>query len=144
MFGGELSRRNPVNRSVRSDLVVVLAPDGDDLAGLGQGFEPVLIEAFIPELAVEALDVGVLSWLAWLNQDVLYASCLHPGHEGSACELWAVVAPDGLWVAPESCSPLEDASDVCPRHGKVHSDVDALMGEVIGDRQAFDAAPVGQ
>ena len=34
---------DPSDRSVWSHLVVVLAPDGDDLAGLRQGFEPVLV-----------------------------------------------------------------------------------------------------
>lgn len=144
MLGGELSRRYPSNRSVRSHLVVVLTPDGDDLASLGQGFEPVLVEAFVPELAVEALDVGVLGGFARLNQDVLNASCLHPCHEGSACELRAVVRSDGLWVAPEPCGLIQDAGDVCARHGQVHRDVNAFMGEVVRDGQALDASAIGQ
>ena len=39
MLGGKLSRRYPSDRSVWSHLVVVLAPDGDDLAGevIGDG-----------------------------------------------------------------------------------------------------------
>ena len=69
MLGGKLSRRYQSDRSAWSHLVVVLAPDGDDLAGLRQGFEPVLVEAFVPELAVEALDVGVLGGLARLDYD---------------------------------------------------------------------------
>ncbi len=69
MLGCELSRRYPSNRSVRSHLVVVLTPDGDDLTGLSQGFEPVLVEAFVPELPVEAFDVGVLGGFARLDQD---------------------------------------------------------------------------
>lgn len=31
-----------------------------------------------------------------------------------------------------------------PGHGQVHCDVDALMGEVISDGQAFDSSAVGQ
>lgn len=144
MLGGKLSRRYPSDRSVWSHLVVVLAPDGDDLAGLRQGFEPVLVEAFVPELAVEALDVGVLGGLARLDKDVLNTSCLHPCHEGSACELRSVVGSDGLWVAPEPRGLIQDAGDVCARHGQVHSDVYALTGEVIGDGQALDASAIGQ
>lgn len=97
------------NCSVWSNFVVVLTPDGDGLAGLGQSVEPVLVEAFIiPELVVEASDVCVLGGLARLNKDVLDASCLHPCHEGPAGKLWLVVRPDGLWVAPEACSTFKD------------------------------------
>ena len=144
MLGGKLSRRYPSDRSVWSHLVVVLAPDGDDLAGLRQGFEPVLVEAFIPELAVEAFNVGVLGWLARLNQDVLDASCLHPCHEGPACELRSVVGPDGLWIAPEACSSLKDSGDVRARHGQVYCDVHTFMAEVVGNGQALDAPAVAQ
>ena len=31
-----------------------------------------------------------------------------------------------------------------PGHGQVHCNIDALMGEVIGDGQTFDASAVGQ
>jgi hypothetical protein len=41
--------------------VVVVEPPGlDDLAGIGEIEEPVLVEAFIPEPPVEAFDEGVL------------------------------------------------------------------------------------
>jgi hypothetical protein len=42
---------------VGSDLV---GPGGDDLSGMGQGSEPVLIEAFVSEFTVKRLDKGVL------------------------------------------------------------------------------------
>lgn len=44
--------------------VVPGAPALDDLAGLGLREEPVLVQALIPELPVERLDVGVLDGLA--------------------------------------------------------------------------------
>ncbi len=75
---------------------------------------------------------------------MLNTSCLHPCHEGSACELWAVIGSDGLWVAPEPRGLIQDPGDVCARHGQVHCDVDAFMGEVIGNGQALDASAIGQ
>ena len=87
MPGCELSRRHPSNHSVRSHLLVILTPDGDDLAGLCRRCESALVEAFASELAIEALEVGVLPGFAWLDQDVLTASRLQSRHEGSACEL---------------------------------------------------------
>ena len=44
-----------------ADLVVVLPPDGDGPLSLRHGLEPIMVvKAFVPELAVEALDVAVL------------------------------------------------------------------------------------
>ena len=48
-----------------SDLVVILPPLFNEAAGFVEGGEPVLVEAFIAELAVEAFDVGVLGRFAW-------------------------------------------------------------------------------
>ncbi len=82
MLGCKCGRWYPANAPVGSHFVVVLAPKGDDLSGLGQGLEPVLIEAFVPEPAVEAFDIGGLGGLSRLDQDVLDTSRLQPGHEG--------------------------------------------------------------
>ncbi len=43
---------------------------GDGLAGLLQSLEPVLVEALVAELAVEALDAAVLHELARLDQQM--------------------------------------------------------------------------
>ena len=49
---------------VRSDEVVVEPPALDDGAGLGEGGEDLLVEAFVAQPAVEALDEAVLLRLA--------------------------------------------------------------------------------
>ena len=48
-----------------SDLVVFPPPQFDEAAGFVKGGEPVFIEAFIAELAIEAFDESVLSGFAW-------------------------------------------------------------------------------
>lgn len=53
---------------MRALFVVVPSPSGDLLVGEVQAGEPVLVEAFIPETPVEALDVGVLRGLARLDE----------------------------------------------------------------------------
>ena len=60
MQRGELGRRHSADRAVRPDFVVVAPPAGDVLPCLVQRLEPVLVQAFVAELAVEALDVAVL------------------------------------------------------------------------------------
>lgn len=53
-----------------SDLVVVASPTADLGAGLVRALEPVLVEALITELVVEAVDVAVLHGPPGLDQGV--------------------------------------------------------------------------
>ena len=80
---------------MRADLVVVASPVGDHVSGLCERREPVLVEALITELAVEALDVAVLRRTARLDQDVFDAMPLRPGDERAAGELGAIVRAHG-------------------------------------------------
>jgi len=52
---------------MRSQVIVVVTPCLDGFARLGEGEEDVLVEAFVAEFAVEALDEGVLHGLARLD-----------------------------------------------------------------------------
>ena len=49
---------------VRSYLVIVAPPPLDHGTGLGQAGEHLLVQALVAEPADEALDKGVLGWLA--------------------------------------------------------------------------------
>ena len=49
---------------MRSDEVVIEAPALDDFACCGQAEEDVLIQALVPQPAIEAFDEGVLHRLA--------------------------------------------------------------------------------
>ena len=64
-LGGKSIWRDTAEAAVRSDFVVFLPPGFDETASFGQGGEPVLIEAFVAELAIEAFDEGVLRGFAW-------------------------------------------------------------------------------
>jgi len=57
---GERCRRRVGERAVRPHPVVLLAPRLDDLTRVIQADEPVLVQALVAELAIEALDVRVL------------------------------------------------------------------------------------
>ena len=50
---------------MRTDIVVVLAPNFNFFFGILDVEEPVLIEAFQSEPAVEGLTVGVVRCFAW-------------------------------------------------------------------------------
>lgn len=47
--------------AVGPDLVVVQPPDRRRTLGLAQGLKPLLVQALVPELAVETLDVAVFA-----------------------------------------------------------------------------------
>ena len=81
MDRGELGGWHPPAAAVRADLVVVLPSLGDRCSGQRQRFEPVVIQAFVSELAVEALDAAVLHRSARLDQEVSNSVELRLSHE---------------------------------------------------------------
>jgi hypothetical protein len=99
MQSGELGGRHPSATAVRANLVVVLPPSGDCCPGLGKGLEPMVVQAFVPELVVKALDLAVLHWPARFDQDVANVMGLCPAHERSAGEFGSVVGAHHIWVA---------------------------------------------
>src|SRR5712692_3460474 len=73
---------------MRSDLVVIPPPGFDGLACFPQGSEPVLVQALIPPLAVEALDESILHRLPRLDEMQFHPSLVSPDIQRLACELW--------------------------------------------------------
>ena len=144
MQRGELRRCHPLATAVRSDLVVVLSPGGDGCPGLAQRLEPLFIQAFVTELAIETFDVAVLHGAARLDEEVPDAVRVCPGHEGPAGELRAVVSAHYLRVAPEDRSLVQQPGDVLARDAPVHGNAHTFVAEVVGHGQALDAPPGAQ
>ncbi|KGE51428.1 hypothetical protein GW15_0214710 [Xanthomonas axonopodis pv. vasculorum] len=48
--------------------------------------KPVFVEAFIAQAAVKRFDIGVLIWLARLDQPSLHATRMRPGHHRLAAK----------------------------------------------------------
>ena len=67
---------------MRPKLVLVLAPVLDHFARLVQGEKPVLVQALVAKLAVEALHEGVLSRLPGLDEAELDAVPRRPMRRG--------------------------------------------------------------
>jgi len=91
-----------------SDLVVAEPPTADLGAGFVQAPDPLLVEALVSELAVEAFDIAVLHGPPRLDQDVLDAMFLRPSDAGSAGELRTVVRPNCCQIA----KPLARVGDL--------------------------------
>jgi|GEM_PF-2271867 len=72
---------------MRPDLVVIPPPGPDRLPCSRQGSEPVLVQALIPHLAVEALDEGILDRLPRLDEMQFYPSLASPDVQRLAREM---------------------------------------------------------
>lgn len=144
MLGGALGRRAVAETAVGALLVVIPTPFGDQLPSVVQAGEPVIVEAFIPEAAVEAFDEGVLGGLAGLNQFELDAVPIGPLVQCPPRELWPLVGSDSSGIAAEGRDAVEDAGDIGAADGLICDDVDGFPRVVIDHGQALDPAAAGQ
>src|SRR5712664_2752527 len=103
----ELRGGHVAERAVRPNRIVVQAPGFDDLARLSQAEEPVLVETLVAEPAVEALDVGILVWLAGLDEVQPDALRVGPRIERAAGELGPIVRDEHRRLPARLDEPLE-------------------------------------
>jgi hypothetical protein len=82
---------------------VFLALSLDDHSCLGRAHETMLVQTLVAELAVEALDVGVLHGLAGTDEAQANAAAIGPLVEHAASELGSVVDVDG-----DGCTAARD------------------------------------
>ena len=129
---------------MRTLLTVVQAPIADLLPGVCEISEPVFIQTLIPEFSVKALDVTILHRLSGLNQLQFNAMTVGPLIECFASEFRPLVGSNGFRVASEGRNAIQGTGYLFTRDAHGRGNVEAFLGEVIHDRQAFDPAPVGQ
>jgi len=125
----ELLRRAIAQGTVRALLVVVLTPVFDQGAGFRQHREPVLIEAFVANLAVETLHIGVLHWLAGLDELLLHAALIRPVVQRPTGELRAVVGHHPFGQATTLADLVEHARHALPGQRGVHLDGQTFAGD---------------
>ena len=97
---------------MRSDLVVVRPPDRDGVPGLRQRLEPMLVEAFVPEFAVETFNVAILHRAAGLNKDVPDPVALCPCHECATGEFGTVVGSHRTRMPAKQRRPVQQSSHI--------------------------------
>src|SRR5262249_10696497 len=96
----KLAGRPSAKRTVFPSFVVLLFPRGHDPSRLFEVEEPVLIEALVPEPAIEAFYKAVLHRFSRLNELELDAVLVRPLVESMADELRPIVANDRVRVLP--------------------------------------------
>ena len=125
-------------------MVVVVAPVVHDAPDVGEALEPVLVQAAVPELAVEALHESVLGGLAGLDEVQRRARPLAPKAHRLAAQLGGVVADDGLGMRRGLAQLVKEERQPGPGDRGGHQLADARPGEAGGDVQDAQAAAAGQ
>jgi hypothetical protein len=81
-------------------MVVVAAPVFQFFPSIGEMEKDFPIQTFVPQPAVETLDVAVLNWVSGPDEVELHTSIVGPGVHSLAGEFAAVVGRDRLGDAP--------------------------------------------
>ena len=75
---------------MRAAVIVVVAPCRNQMAGMAQVWEQVLVQAFIPQAAIEAFHEAVLHRLAWRDVMPFHTAIFLPFEHGVRRQLGAV------------------------------------------------------
>lgn len=106
--------------------------------------EPVLVKTFVAELAVERFNVGILRWLARLNQLQSDAVRIRPLVKRAAREFGSLVCSHCLGIAAKASCADQCPSDIQTGDAMVDDDVDSLFRKIVDDGQALHAPAVGK
>src|ERR1700757_296080 len=86
----KLCGRQVVQRAVGTLFVVILPPGFDFSPGVTETGEPVGIQTFVAQPAVEAFNVSILCGLAWLNEIQSHTTLFAPGRQCPAAKFRSV------------------------------------------------------
>ena len=112
---GELPRGQVLQAAVRAFGIVIDPPVFNDLLRFADAGKPMLVQAFLPEAAVEAFNVGVLRWLAGFDEIELNAMIVSPSVKRTAPEFRAVVHDQNVRVSALTGDPLQHFHDALSR-----------------------------
>jgi hypothetical protein len=98
-LAGDLGGGLPAQFRMWPDLVAVVPPGSEHGPGLGQRGEQRLVEAFVAQATIEALDEAVLHRLARRNVVPIDPPLLRPAQDGRRSQFGAIVADESLWLA---------------------------------------------
>jgi hypothetical protein len=95
--------------------IEVDTPGFDDLAGLGEPVEQMLVETFVAQPSIKTLDEGVLGGLARCDVVPFDTAVLSPFEDGVAGHFGSIVRDDRLWAAVERDKAIQFASEAQAR-----------------------------
>src|SRR5690606_20365447 len=125
---------------MRPDVVVVVAPQGQLSAGIGQAVEDLLVQAFVAQAAIEGLDVAVLLRLAGIDVMPFDAVLVGPLQDRLAGELGSVVADEASRFAVDANQGVKFSRHSGPRYAGVGNQGQVLAAAIVVDRQNAELA----
>jgi len=107
-------------------------------------FDDVLVEPFMPNRAVVALDVGVLLWLSGLDALDSISLFLIPYQQLATDVLRSVVDLYGAWLAAPLDDPIEASGDAFGGQREVDLNAQAFPVEVVQHVQQPERTTITQ
>ena len=112
---------------MRAMVIVIVTPSRDQLSGVAQVVEQVLVQALVPEAAIEAFHKAVLHGLAWRDVVPLDLPVFLPFQNGIRRQF----------------GPIARREKALPR-GYGHARSQAFPAEVVYDAEHPETAAIGQ
>ena len=106
------------DRAVRSFLIVVSTPSLAFSARIVEAHEPVRVEAFPSELAVEGFDERIVGGLAGTREVECHTTVIGPEIQIAGHELGALIHPYSLRVSELTTNPFEHLDDIGTAEGE--------------------------
>src|SRR5690606_20787817 len=122
---------------MRSNLVVVPAPDLDQYLRFGATAKPLEAQALVAELVVEAFVQSILPRLTRIDQRRVDVARAEPPQNRTRDELRAVVRAQEARRAMHADQPTEHVDHLARANGGGHSDCQALPRPLVDDGEAL-------
>ena len=129
---------------MRTALVIVPSPRVDLAPGVGQRQEPMGVQAFIAEPAIERFHKSIVRWLAWPREVERHAILIGPTIQDLRDELRAIVHAYGPRGAPFRYDPDQGFDDLLPFDALVDVDRQGLAGISIDHGQGAQPTTIEQ
>ena len=113
--------------------VVVASPGFDDFSSLGEISKPMFVEAFVSELTIETLHIGILDGFPGFDETLLHPGALRPFEHGSAGQLRAVVMNEFFWITVDGGQFIEIASEALAGDGGIDDLTWAFSGTRVNN-----------
>lgn len=124
--------------------VVIYLPVFDDLEGLADASEPMLIQAFLSVPAIETLNVGVLGRLAGVDEIQLDAVIIDSSIQRPPAQFRAVINDQDIGVTRFTSRVLNHCDHPLSRQREIQLDRRALPSAVVLEVGGPELAAIGQ
>lgn len=115
--------------------VVVLPPSFDLPPSIAETGQPVRVQTFVAQPAVEAFDVGILRGLAWLDELQLYPALFAPSGKRTSAKLRSVVHHNRLRQSALTRHPIQHTAHSQPAQRSVDFDSRTFPRAIVHDGQ---------